>query len=122
MKIKYIVMSLFPIVCFVCGCVTRNTVKDEPRQTVLFSSQKAAEVFYQAYLLEYYPSQSGNGVSVVIYPPYAHHRHSTDNVYFNAAIRKADCNRDGTISEEEATTYLAYVRQTNKYAKSMHQR
>jgi hypothetical protein len=87
------------------GCVTRSVVKDEARQQVRFASAEAAQAFYETYLAVYYPPRAGDSVALAVTMPYRQERHSTDNVFFNAAVRSADSNRDGVISEDEARAY-----------------
>src|SRR5437879_2289265 len=109
MKITRLIVSIALLVCLVSGCIiTRTTVEDAPRQTAHFSSQKAVEAFYEGYwLIHCQGPPPGAHVRPVLYPPYIHQRYSTGNVIFNAAIRKADANADGIISEDEALAYLA---------------
>ena len=104
MKPKYLIIPAL-ILALVPGCVTRTTVKNEPRQHVQFAGQHASETFYEAYLATYYPSNRKSGTVVWVGLPYTHHKISMDNVYFNIAIKSADANHDGIISDEEATGY-----------------
>ena len=99
----------------VCGgCVSTSTVKNEPRATVQFASPTAAQVFYEAYITKIYTRPMGEnfciGVGVPVWLPYKHREYLTDNVYFNAAVKAADTNHDGVISEEEAKRYRESVR------------
>jgi hypothetical protein len=95
--------------CLTSGCVTHTTVKDEPRQSVRFSTAQAAQTFYDAYLSSASPKGQGS-VSVSVPLPYWHQTVSTDNVLFNTAVRSADSNHDGIISEEEARAFAAQRR------------
>jgi hypothetical protein len=102
--------------CLTSGCVTHTTVKDEPRQGVRFSSAEAAQTFYDAYL--YAASPKGHGsVTLSVPTPYWHRTVSTDNIHFNSAVRIADSNHDGIISEEEARAFAAQ-KHTGKLALS----
>lgn len=92
--------------CLTSGCVTQTTVKDEPRQSVHFSDPQAAKTFYDAYLAA--ASPKGHGTVAVYVPlPYWHRTVSSDNIRFNSAVRTADSNHDGVISEEEARAFAA---------------
>ena len=102
--------------CLVSGCVTQTTIKDESRQSVHFSSPEAAQTFYDAYLSVTNPKGHGY-VAVYVALPYQHRTVSTDNVRFNSAVRAADSNHDGIISEEEALAFAAQ-RHTGKLALS----
>ena len=97
------------------GCVNHTTIKDEPRQTVRFSSPQAAQTFYDAYLSATSPKGHGS-VSVFVALPYQHRTVSTDNVRFNSAIRIADNDHDGVISDEEARAFAAQRRTRNRAA------
>jgi len=104
------------------GCVTRATVKDEPRQSVRFASAQAAQTFYEAYLAMYYPPGVGSFDVAIRAPlPYHHRKITTDNVLFNAAIRTTDSNSDGIISKDEAGAYAAKVHQRSAQAASRKQ-
>jgi hypothetical protein len=107
MKTSVIIITLFA--CIASGCVTRTTVKDEPRQHVRFASQQAAETFYEAYLAIYYPSNKRDSTMVYIATPYGHRKVSSDNVHFNAAVKSADADSDGIISDNEAAAYAKKV-------------
>ena len=86
------------------GCVTHTTIKDAPRQSVTFGSPEAAQHFYDAYLAA--SSPKGHGSVVMYVPlPYWHRTVRRDNVRFNAAVEAADANRDGIISDEEASAF-----------------
>jgi len=94
------------------GCATRATVKDESRQSVRFASTEAAQTFYEAYLARYYPPGAGSFTVAIYAPlPYHHRKITTDNVFFNEAVRTTDKNSDGMISEDEASAYAATVHQ-----------
>jgi hypothetical protein len=101
-----IIIALFG--CLMSGCVMYTSIKDEPRQSVRFSSPEAAQTFYDAYLSVASPKGRG---SVVIYItlPYRHRIVSTDNVHFNSAVLLADSNHDGVISDDEARASAAKI-------------
>ncbi len=104
------------------GCVTRATVKNEPRQSVRFANAQAAQTFYEAYLAMNYPPSTGSVDVFIPAPlPYHHRKITTDNVLFNAAIRTTDSNSDGIISEDEAGAYAAKVHQRSAQAASRKQ-
>ena len=108
MKTKCLLIPAILALVIASGCVTRTTVKNEPRQSVHFASQQAAETFYNAYLAFYYPSNKTNSVAVWFGLPFYQHREiSTDNVRFNAAVQLADSDHDGMISDAEAQAYAA---------------
>jgi len=108
------------MICFcacltICsGCVTTATVRDQPRCTVRFADARAAQTFYEAYIIKTYTRSMSPGmvleVGVPAQPPYEHLEYMTDNVFFNAAIAAADANHDGVISEDEALQYSDRVR------------
>ena len=95
--------------CLTSGCVTHTTIKDEPRQSVRFSSAQAAQTFYDAYLSSASPKGHGS-VTVSVPLPYWHQTVPTDNILFNKPVRSADSDRDGIISEEEAWAFAAQRR------------
>jgi len=107
MRVKSLVIPTAIGLISMTGCVTRTTVKNEPRETIHFGSERAAQNFYEAYLANRYPSDKKNVVAVWIGLPYRHYTVSTDNVYFNQAVQSTDRNGDGVISEEEARDYVA---------------
>jgi hypothetical protein len=109
MKTRILVIPAIVVLIIASGCITRTTVENEPRQSVRFTSQQAAETFYEAYLANYYPSNKTNNFHFWIGLPalYTHHYVETDNVHFNEAVQLADTNHDGTISDAEAQTYAA---------------
>ena len=111
MKTKHLIVPSILALIVASGCVTRTTVQNEPRQSVRFASQQAAETFYSAYLAANYPSNKTNSVAVWIGLPYNHNKIKTDNVRFNAAVQSADSDRDGMISDAEAQAYAAKGRQ-----------
>ena len=107
MRVKSLVIPTAIGLISMTGCVTRTTVKNEPRETIHFGSERAAQTFYEAYLANRYPSDKKNVVAVWIGLPYRHYTVSTDNVHFNQAVQSTDRNGDGVISEEEARDYAA---------------
>lgn len=93
-----------------CGCmVTYTSVKDTPRVAVTFQSAEGAKTFYEAYLYRYYSQPYGRKISIGIPLPYLHSEVKTDNVYFDDAVRAADTNHDGIISDQEARAYSAWA-------------
>src|SRR3954470_4244333 len=107
MRTKYLIIPTAIVLMSMPGCVTRTTAKNEPRQSVHFSSEQAVETFYEAYLAISYPSDKQNVVAVWIGLPYTHRKISTENVHFNQAIQLADSDHDGIISDDEAQAYAA---------------
>lgn len=95
--------------CLTSSCVTRITWKNESRRSVRFSSAQAAQTFYEALLFANVPKGRG-AVTVGVPLPYGHRTLSTENVRFNAAVRTADSNHNGTISENEARGFAAQER------------
>lgn len=102
--------------CLTSGCVSHITIKDEPRQSVRFSSPQSAQTFYDAYLSATNPKGRGS-MSVYVALPYQHETVSTDNVRFNCAVQAADRNHNGVISGEEASAF-AVQQSTRKLALS----
>ncbi len=100
--------------CLTSGCVSHTTIKDEPRQSVRFSSPQSAQTFYDAYLSTTSPEGRGS-VCVYVALPYQHQTVSTDNVRFNRAVQTADSNHNGVISREEASSFAVQQR-TRKLA------
>lgn len=98
------------LAAFVAGCATRTTVKDAARQNVQFTTPKATQVFYDTYRADTEPK--GNSFALAVPLPYQHKTLATDNVRFNAAVKTADTNHDGIITEEEAQTFAAQSRAT----------
>jgi len=103
-------IALLACMTLMVGCVTRATVKDETRLNVRFATPEAAQTFYDAYLAINHPSPQKDTRCVYIPLPYHHSTVLTDNVRFNAAIRSADSDQDGIISESEAGTYVKKVK------------
>ena len=104
------VTVILAYVTVLTGCVTRATVKDEARLNIRFTTPEAAQTFYEAYLAINHPSPQKDTRCVYIPLPYRHYTVSTDNVRFNAAIRSADSDQDGMISESEAGTYVQKIK------------
>lgn len=100
--------------CLCVGCVSTSNVRNEPRQAVRFESAVGAQVFYQAYIEKTYTRAMWEGpcveIGLPLQPPYQHREFLTDNVYFNAAVRAADANHDGVISDGEARRYSDSIR------------
>ena len=117
-----IAIVIVALVCAASGCVTRVTIKNEPRQQVKFASAQAAQTFYEAYLENYYSVHGRGYVNAGLnwQWPYEHRTITTDNVFFNTAARTADSDRDGVISEAEAAGYAAKVHQRFTPAVSRH--
>jgi hypothetical protein len=97
-----------------CVAVSHTRFKDEPRQSVRFSSGTAAQTFYDAYIsinaarvtdgkLNKFEAKSG------VLPPYWMHSVPTENVQFNAAVKEADLNHNNNITEKEARAYAGKV-------------
>jgi Ca2+-binding EF-hand superfamily protein len=113
MKTASIIRHLSVIVlpcCLATSCVTYTRFEDETRAKPRFASTAAAQVFYDAYASV--DSPMGNGtISVSIAPPmpYWQTKKDTENKKFNAAIKIADANHDGNISEKEARAYAKNV-------------
>jgi hypothetical protein len=108
----HILATLVLLACVtpLTGCVTRTTVKDETRLNIRFATPDAAQTFYDAYLAINHPSPQKDTCCVYIPLPYRHYNSLTDNVRFNTAIRSADSNQDGIISESEASTYVEKIK------------
>ena len=104
---KILLFTILVLTGLSVGCVSVTTVKDEPRKSVLFASQKAAETFYRTYLADTHTARGS--FNVFIPPPYWRYKVPSENVQFNDAIRRADRNSDGIISEKEANAYSAEV-------------
>ena len=92
------------------GCVSTASVRNEPRESVRFTSATAAQTFYEAYLVRYYSRPTQGYVALGGPLPYEHRELKTDNVSFNAAVRVADADHDSVISDEEALAYNATVK------------
>ncbi|HSY17579.1 MAG TPA: hypothetical protein VK815_04555 [Candidatus Acidoferrales bacterium] len=103
--------SLFLIPLLLTGCITHRTIQSEPRQSVTFASTHAAQTFYDTYLALNHPSASGKGdVSFGLVLPYRHYTVRTENVRFNEAVKSADTDHDGIISDTEADTYAKKIK------------
>jgi predicted component of type VI protein secretion system len=96
----------FVLILSVAGCVTRTTTIDTPRQSIRFTTPVAAQLFYDNYRAERHYDHT-NWVSVTIPLPYRHWTRSTDNVRFNNAVKLADTDHDGDITEDEAWAFAA---------------
>ncbi len=104
MKTTHIIIPL--LTCLTSGCVSHISIKDEPRKNVRFSSPKAAQTFYDAYLSADSPKRSLS-LGIFVPLPYRHQTVSTDNVRFNSVVQKVDSNHDGVISDKEARAFAA---------------
>lgn len=118
MKAPYVfalaAISLLGCITTSCVGVTYTKYKDEPRQRIRFSSTAAAQTFYDAYASIDRPQvRDGRFHSIKVYAglvsPYSQHTKTTENIGFNAAVQRADANRNGTITEKEARAYAAKV-------------
>lgn len=111
MKTTHVTISSIIVLfsCFTSACISHITIKDEPRQSVRFSSPQAAQTFYDAYLSAISPKGRGS-VSVYVALPYWHRTELTDNVHFNRAVQAADSNHNGIISGEETRTFAVQQR------------
>jgi hypothetical protein len=90
------------------GCVTVTKLKDEDRTRVRFANARAAQVFYEAALLPHGPNRNGRGMACIGgWSPISVRTTETKNVSFNKAVRTADTNRDGLISQSEAEKFAA---------------
>ncbi|HYO09100.1 MAG TPA: hypothetical protein VER17_09015 [Tepidisphaeraceae bacterium] len=92
------------IVAALIGCVSRTTVRDEPRRGVTFADAATAQTFYDTYLRVYHPEPEGH-VTVALPLPYHHVKRGSENVQFNAAVKRVDLNQDQLISAEEARAF-----------------
>ena len=111
MKKSHILTSIFLIPLLLTGCITNRTIKDEPRQSVAFASAHAAQTFYNTYLALNHPSETSKGDVSFGFPlPYHHYTVRTENLRFNDAIRSADTDHDGIISDAEADTYAKKIK------------
>jgi hypothetical protein len=82
---------------------------------VRFADTQAAQTFYDAYLAKNHPSnQSNNTVCITIPLPYHHYKVKSENAHFNGAVKSADTDADGTISDAEAATYATQPRESGK--------
>ena len=101
---KPLVLSLFAL--GICGgCVSRCTVRDEPRRTVQFEDAATAQTFYDSYLRVYHATPQYFTVGVPL--PYHHLKLGSENVKFNRAVEHNDTNGDNVISAEEARAFAA---------------
>ena len=106
-----ILAAFFLIPLLLTGCITSRTIKTEPRQSVTFASTHAAQTFYDTYLALNHPSEQGKGDVSFGFPlPYQHYTVRTENVRFNEAVKTADTNHDGIISDTEADTYAKKIK------------
>ncbi len=109
------VITLSAAMILLAGCVTRTSVKNEPRVDVRFADTQAAQTFYDAYLAKNHPSnQSNNTVCVTLPLPYHHAKVKSENARFNSAVKSADSDTDGTISDAEASAYATRPRESGK--------
>lgn len=94
------------------GCIhTHETVvKDESRLPVEFENDAAGRLFYEALSHLSNPSDTTVSSSKVSVPVVFHHERKTvrgPNTAFNDAVRRADTNRDGRITESEARIFAS---------------
>ena len=109
MKIKLppfaLVASLVGLSLLPTGCVTYTKTQNEARVPVHFASPDAAQKFYDAFLGTIDPPDRKNTVAVYVTLPFWYHRVPAGNVRYNTAIKAADQDGDGIISEAEAKDY-----------------
>ena len=91
------------------GCIhTHETVyEDATRMKVEFESEQAAHTFYEALSKQPPANRNANTTHVSIPLVFEHTRTKTvtSNVTFNDAVRRADTNQDGKITELEAKIF-----------------
>ena len=104
------------------GCVAvriRSTVAFDESQAVhgTFASADAAALFYASLnkntIASDDPAYTSSGVCLPVLV-LVHREAIRGTAYYNAQIRKADANMDGTISEIEAFRYAALNRKTKR--------
>lgn len=92
------------------GCITNEETiyKDEGRIPVSFENDKAARLFYEALSKHNTPQDRDRSTTEVHIPVVFKHKQTVirgENSQFNNAVRQADTDHDGKITEQEARIY-----------------
>ena len=105
--------SLLALALASAGCISvdKTVTSDEPRTTVVFESDRAARLFYEA--LSRRPGTAGrteeeSSVNLIVISS-RHKTVSGPNRAFNDAVAICDANKDGTITEIEATGFAQFA-------------
>ena len=100
--------------CLFMGGGDRVEIDEERRYRVQFSSVEAARVFHRALEASDHDLFVNEGGFMIPFVAFAGGSvfHETD--HYNAQVRLADVDRNGEITEEEASAYEAYVDESNE--------
>lgn len=96
---------------FLAGCIAMGGGRliefdEEARYEVKFENSEAARVFYEGLDLSDRDDYTEEGGFVVLLLVGGGESVFFETEHYNAQVRRADADRDGTISEEEASAYL----------------
>lgn len=105
-------LALLPIFssgCLYLGASERIDFDEAKRLPVKCASAQAARDFHAAIRLSDKDEYTDKGGWVMALLLARGHSLYHETAHYNAAVRRADVNRDGTITEEEAQSFLAEV-------------
>src|SRR5581483_1260499 len=90
------------------GCITHEStvVRDVDRAPVQFENDAAARIFYETLSKMPAPRDRAESTTTIDIPVvFEHKRHvvTGPNTAFNRAVAACDTNKDGKITEQEAT-------------------
>lgn len=107
-----LLLGVLPIL--VGGCIhhTETVVRDEVRMPVNFENDAAGRIFYEALSRMPEPRHGKEGTTRYHIPvvfSYEETVKTGESHRFNAAVRRADTNQDGNITETEARIFSETV-------------
>jgi hypothetical protein len=101
----------FSAALFVAGCIDHSETiyRDPERVKVQFENEKAGRIFYEALSkMPFHPTtESHTEVSIPVVFENKCTIKSGENEKFNEAVRRCDTNKDGMITETEATIFAS---------------
>ena len=111
LRVTLLAVTAAPLV----GCLsTKETVyREVERVRVEFESDAAARIFYEAFSRSPEAHQRNEKTTTFNIPVLIHAQRTekdSENAAFNAAVRRADTNGDGKITEAEARLYAGQLK------------
>lgn len=103
MRDRLLLSTLAAFALVAMGCtVTHTSVQRQQRPALRFSSRMAAAAFYEAVLNEQFPDDRGDSIALKFHVGLERRSLPSRSHILAEAARRADSNRDGTISDSEA--------------------
>lgn len=111
---NFLFPAILPLIA--ASCVSYTKTEDEKPLTLKFSSQEAAQTFYEGILLQdQKPITQDNDQSVNVRlglsAPVSWGKVDTPQKRLNAAFREADQNGNGTVSLREAQAFATSLKE-----------